>query len=89
MLHPVTERLVQAYVLDVWPDSATVITDFGLDSQEHYEAFHHAIRNGELTAERLDEAMMGGGTALTALARSLESNPHKDIQFHTPYDEIG
>ena len=84
MVRPVTQNLVESIMLDMWPRAAA-ICDFGLDSQEHYEALHGPIRAGEVTPEQLDEAL-GNGKKLTKLARSLPSNPHKDIVFETDYD---
>ena len=88
MLHPVTETLLQAYAFDIWPSMAAVV-DYGLVDQQHYEAFYYPVRRGEVTGQQLDDAMMSGGPALTALAQSLPSNPHKDIVFVTPYDNMG
>lgn len=81
-----TRGLVTAVLLDTWP-SVAAITDFGLDSQRHYEALYHPIRNGELRPAVLDAAM-GYGEKLTDLARGAPSNPHKDIQFHTVWDDL-
>jgi hypothetical protein len=81
-----TRGLVTAVLLDTWP-SVAAVTDFGLESQRHYEALYHPIRNGELRPAILDAAM-GYGEKLTELARSAPSNPHKDIQFHTVWDDL-
>jgi hypothetical protein len=81
-----TRGLVTAVLLDTWP-SVAAITDFGLESQRHYESLYHPIRNGELRPAVLDAAM-GYGKALTELARSAPSNPHKEIQFHTVWDDL-
>ena len=86
-IHPVTQSLIAAYLDDEWPSMAAVV-DYGLVSQEHYEAFYYAVREGKVTAAQLDEAMMSGGPALTKLARSLQHNPHKNIVFDTPYDHM-
>jgi hypothetical protein len=61
--------------------------DFGLKSQEHYEALYYPVREGEITAEQLDAAL-GKGDALTALARSARTNPHKAITFRTDWDDL-
>jgi len=86
-IRPVTARLFEAMLLDIWPDSAAAIVDFGLDSQAHYEALHSAIRAGEISAVQLDAAL-GNGAKLTALVRSSPSNPHKDIEFHCAGDAL-
>ena len=87
MLHPVTKTLIEAYAYDIWPTMAAIV-DFGITDQEHYEAFYYPVRRGEVTPEQLDDAMMAGSAALTALAQSLSSNPHKDIVFKTAYDNM-
>lgn len=84
MVRPVTQNLVDSIMLDIWPRSAAIV-DFGIDSQEHYEALYGPIRSGEVTPEQLD-AVLGDGKKLTALARSMKTNPHKDIVFKTSYD---
>lgn len=79
-----TRNLVEAIWLDTWPRNAAVV-DFGLRSQEHYEALYYGVRAGEITPEALD-ATLGKGQELTALARSSRSNPHRDITFGTDWD---
>lgn len=86
MIRPLTQRLYEAIMLDTWPDGASVIVDFGLESQEHYEALYYPVRAGEVTQDDLDRAL-GSGPKLTALARSASSNPHKEIVFRTPYED--
>ncbi len=86
-IRPLTKRLYEAILTDVWPDGPAVIVDFGLESQEHYEALYYPLRAGEITIEQLDEAL-GSGPKLTALVRSAKSNPHKGIVFSTPYDDL-
>lgn len=73
-------------MLDAWPNH-TAIGDFGLDSQEHYEALYYPIRASEITPSALDDAL-GHGEKLTALVRAATSNPHKDIEFHTSWDAV-
>ena len=85
-LRDTTRNLVEAILLDAWPRAGAIV-DFGLDSQEHYEALYHGVRNGEITAEALDAASCNG-ERLTALARSAPGNPHKDIVFRTSWDGI-
>jgi hypothetical protein len=81
-----TRNLVESIMLDGRPRAGAIV-DFGLDSQRHYEALYHAIRNGEVAPLVLDAAM-GHGAKLTLLARESPSNSHKDIQFHTAWDEL-
>jgi hypothetical protein len=81
-----TRGLVTAVLADTWP-SVAAVTDFGLESQRHYEALYHPIRNGEMRPAVLDAAM-GFGEALTELAWNAPSNPHKDIRFHTAWDDM-
>jgi hypothetical protein len=81
-----TRNLVEAIWLDVWPRSGAIV-DFGLESQEHYEALYYPVREGEITPEQLDVAL-GKGEKLTALARSARSNPHKEINFRTDWDDL-
>jgi hypothetical protein len=81
-----TRNLVQSVMLDNWPRSAAII-DFGLKSQQHYEALYYPIREGEITPQQLDAAL-GNGDELTGLARAAPSNPHRGITFHTDWDEI-
>jgi hypothetical protein len=82
-----TRNLVESVLLDVWPRNGAIV-DFGLKSQEHYEALYYPVREGELTPAQLDEAL-GKGEKLTALARSARSNPHRNIEFRTDWDELG
>jgi len=86
-IRPLTKRLYEAILADIWPDGAAAIVDFGLESQEHYEALYYPLRAGEVSPEQLDDAL-GSGPKLTALARSAKSNPHHKIVFRTPYDEL-
>jgi hypothetical protein len=81
-----TRNLVESILLDVWPRAGAIV-DFGLRSQEHYEALYYPIREGEITAEQLDAAL-GKGDALTALARSARSNPHREVTFRTDWDDM-
>ena len=71
---------------DEWPQSGAIV-DFGLNSQKHYEALYYPVRNGEIRIEMLDAAL-GSGATLTALARTAPSDPHKDIEFHTDWDNL-
>ncbi len=79
-----TRSLVQAIMDDVWPTPAAEV-DFGLKSQEHYEALYYPLRNGEISPAQLDAAL-GRGPALTDLANAAPSNPHKGLGFVTDWD---
>jgi hypothetical protein len=85
MVRPLTDKLIQAIMLDLHPSSNAVICDFGIDSQRHYEALYYPVRDGEIDAEKLD-SVLGNGPAITELVRSCQTNPHKDIVFKTAYD---
>jgi hypothetical protein len=73
--------------MDMPPSSNAARCDFGINSQQHYEALYYPIRSGEIDAESLD-AVLGNGPAITKLVHSCESNPHKDIVFKTSWDVI-
>jgi hypothetical protein len=81
-----TRNLVESLMFDVWPRSGAIV-DFGLKSQEHYEALYYPVRAGEITPEQLDAAL-GKGDQLTALAREARSNPHKEVSFRTDWDDL-
>ena len=81
---PSLRTFFDSIMLDVIPRPAAIV-DFGLDSQEHYEALYYPVRKGEVGLEALDAAL-GDGPALTALVAGAKSNPHKGIVFRTAYD---
>jgi hypothetical protein len=81
-----TRNLVDAIWADEWPRRGAIV-DFGLKSQEHYEALYYCVRDGQITPGQLDAAL-GKGEALTALARAARSNPHRAIAFRTDWDAI-
>jgi hypothetical protein len=85
-VRPVTRRLIESLMLDAWPNH-TAIVDFGIDSQAHYEALYYPIREGTIMPLALDDAL-GHGEKLTRMTREADSNPHKDIEFHTSWDVI-
>ena len=87
MIRPLVQHLFESFRLNVWPDGPAALTDFGIDSQEHYDALAIPVRRGEISVEDLDRAL-GNGPLLTELARNAPSNPHKSIQFKTPWDEM-
>lgn len=85
-VRPTTRHLVTSILFDAWPNHAAVV-DFGIDSQEHYEALYYPIRGREISPLALDAAL-GDGPKLTALVQEAASNPHKDVEFHTSWDLI-
>jgi hypothetical protein len=85
-IRPATKNLVEAVLLDVWPRNAAVV-DFGIRSQEHYEALYYPLRHGEITPEQVDAAM-GNGRKLTGLVNAAPHNPHKGIEFRTDWDDL-
>lgn len=85
-VRPVTRNLIDAVMFDTWP-SHTAIVDFGIDSQQHYEALYYPLREAEIMPKALDAAL-GDGEKLTMLARQSASNPHKDIEFSTSWDVV-
>ena len=85
-VRPVTKSLIQAIFFDVHPSPAAA-TDFGITSQQHYEAIYYPARNDEITFAQLDAAY-GNGPKLTELVNACPSNPHKGIEFSTPWDVI-
>ncbi len=80
------DNLVQAMMLDIWPRMAAQV-DFGIDSQEKYEAYYDPIRVGEITADQL-QLVVGNGESLTKLLRAAPSQRHKDVVIHTIYDGL-
>ena len=66
-VRPVMRHLIESILLDVWPNH-TAIVDFGIDSQEHYEALYYPVREHEIMPEILDRAF-GNGQMLTAMVR--------------------
>ncbi len=85
-VRPVAENLHQALMCDEWPRAAAIV-DFGLDSQEHYEALYYPVRKGEITLQKLDE-ILGDGPKITACVQACKHNPHKNIVFKTAYDDM-
>ncbi len=81
-----TRSLVTSMLTDNWPSDAAVV-DFGVDSRKHYEALCFPIREAEIMPKELDAAL-GDGMRLTTLTRNADSNPHKDVEFHTAMDLI-
>ena len=81
-----TSNLIHSMLMDEWPRAGAIV-DFGLDGQQHYEALYYPIRAHEILPAQLDAAL-GNGEALTALARTAPSNPHKDVEFSTSWDAV-
>ena len=79
----VTMNRVESFAMDAWPRPAAIV-DFGLKTQQHYEALYYPWRRGEITTKQLDTAM-GDGQKLTALAQAAPSNPHRNIVFDCGY----
>lgn len=84
-VRPLTQQLILSSLFDTWPGNAAVM-DFGIDSDRHLGALHHAIRHEEVTAEELDAAM-GNGEKLTEIAQR-GSNPYRDVSFRTAWDDM-
>jgi hypothetical protein len=85
-LRDTTRNLIEAIWADEWPRNGAIV-DLGLRSQAHFEAIYYGVRDGQITPEQLDAAL-GQGKALTALARSARSNPHREIAFRTDWDDL-
>jgi hypothetical protein len=73
-------------LLDVWPRNAAIV-DFGIRSQEHYDALYYPLRHGDITPEQVDAAM-GNGRKLTGLVNAAPHNPYKGIEFRTDWDDL-
>lgn len=63
--HRTADRLVDALVLDMWPEGAAVYVDYGLN-EENYAAFQRAVKHNGVTANML-HAACGSGKKLSAL----------------------
>lgn len=87
MVRPLTESVFSALMLDLMPEGPAAITDFGIETPDHFSALSLAVRQGEISLEDLDRAL-GNGPLLTKLVRAARSNPHKAISFKTPWDEM-
>ena len=69
---------------DKWP-SKVAQCDFGITDEQHYEALYYPIVSGELQSHHLVE-IAGFGVAITAVVNECKNNPHKGIEFKTPWD---
>jgi hypothetical protein len=85
-VRPTTRDVVQSMLFDEWPRAGAIV-DFGLDSQQHYEALYYPVRNQEIKPAALDAAL-GYGEKLTELTRAAPSNPHKEVEFYTSWDVL-
>ena len=67
MFHRTADRLVEALLLDIWPEGGAVYMDFGLN-EENYAAYQKAVkaRRNEVTADKL-HAACGSSSKLSAL----------------------
>ena len=63
--HRTADRLVDALVLDMWPEGAAVYVDYGID-ESNYAAYQRAVKVGGVTANQL-HAACGSGKKLSAL----------------------
>jgi len=59
------DRLVDALVLDLWPEGPAVYVDYGL-SEANYSAYQKAVKLNGVTANQL-HAACGSGKKLSAL----------------------
>ena len=84
-VRPLTEQLITAVLLDIWPGNAAII-DFGIDSDRHLGALQFAVKFGEVTPQELDAAM-GNGAKLTEIVQRGE-NPYRDVVFKTSWDKL-
>ena len=85
-LRGTTRNLLAATWADEWPRDGAIV-DFGLRTQEHYEALYYPLRHGDITPEQVDAAM-GDGGRLTDLVSEAAHNPHKGIVFRTDRDDL-
>jgi hypothetical protein len=74
-----------AMLLDVYPSQAACI-DFGITSQKHYEALHHAVREDGVGPTELAHALGNGERIQDLISRT---NPHfSSVTFETPWDNL-
>lgn len=74
------DRLVEALMLDVYPESRAALLDYGLAGHEaprRYAALQYAVRRNGVTADQLHTALRQG--RLTTLIR--DHCPDKDVLF--------
>jgi hypothetical protein len=83
-VRPLTIDVFKCLLLDLWPSPAGV-TDFGIESEQHYLALRYAIEYHGLTPEQLDAAACKG-EALGFLIQP--DNPYFGVKFTTPWDSL-
>lgn len=89
-VRPMTRTLIRKLLLDA-PLSPAELTDFGVDSPNHYRALRQTLEAGmEATdmgtiAQELDKAL-GNGPALTALVQRYV--PQAGVTFSTVWDTL-
>ena len=83
-IRPLTERLIEALILDTWPSAATCM-DFGIESTDHLGALQYAYREDGVTPEQFDAAL-GKGAELQKLIS--ETNPYRFAKFQTIWDRL-
>ena len=81
-IRPLTQQLILALELDVWPSAVTCM-DFGIECPEHLGALQYAVKFDGVTEEELDKAL-GDGRALERLISP--SNPYHGVTFQTVWD---
>jgi hypothetical protein len=79
------DSLFKAIMMDVFP-SLAVCVDYGITSQQVYEAYCCLIKKGNVSADDLHK-IVGDGKKLTEVLKNCEDNPHKEIIIKTIYDE--
>ena len=57
--HRTADRLVEACILDLYPDAGPVWMDFGIDERT-FPAYQKAVKNGKVTADQLHKAVCDG-----------------------------
>src|SRR5712671_6661441 len=62
MVRPLVQHLFESFKKGVWPEGPAAVTDFGIDSQEHFEALCFPVRKGEIT---VDDRVLPGGVCCT------------------------
>ena len=74
------DRLVDALLLDIWPNTAGVQVDFGLN-EDNYAAYQRAVKRNGVTADQL-HAACGSGKKLSALIG-------QPVQLMIDWDDMG
>ena len=82
---PMTERLIDILVLDVWPGNDAVV-DFGIESDRHLMALQFAVREELVTPQELEAARCNGEKLNEIALRG--DNPYRDVVFRTSWDRM-